>query len=543
MLTTIGKNAYDGSVLRGMFTAATLWLEKNCHQIDALNVFPVPDGDTGTNMLLTMRSTLDEVRGDEVPAGVVAEAMAHGALMGARGNSGVILSQFLRGLAQGLDGKERFNPADFSAALEQAATMSYRGLSHPVEGTILTVIRDTVDAARQAVATVTDLASLFQVLTAAAAQSVARTPTLLPVLRQARVVDAGGQCFLVILEGALRFLRGQELEGGPDLISPTLPLVLTGYEEEEEEEEEESYGYCTEFLVRGEHLDPDLVRRRLDKKGVSVMVVGDEEAIKVHLHTFDPGGALRYALKLGTLHDIQISNMDDQHLEFLEIRRASVATVPIATVAVTWGEGMAQVFQSLGATGIVPGGSTMNPSTRELLAVVEAVPSQVVILLPNNGNVVPAAQQVASLTGKRVVVVPTRTLPEGLAAILACNTESPLEQTVTAMKAAARDVTTLELTRAVRSTTILGLKVRKGQCIAILDGEMVAAGGSFSEVISRLCQSLGLGEREVVTLYTGDSADPAETEAIAGLLRSSCTGQVEVVSGGQPYYNYIISLE
>ena len=539
MLTTIGKNAYDGSVLRGMFTAATLWLEKSCHQIDALNVFPVPDGDTGTNMLLTMRSTLDEVRGDEVPAGVVAGAMAHGALMGARGNSGVILSQFLRGLAQGLEGKERFNPADFSAALEQAATMSYRGLSRPVEGTILTVIRDTADAARQAVATAGDLASLFKVLTAAAAQSVARTPTLLPVLRQAGVVDAGGQGFLVILEGALRFLRGQEMEGEPDIISPSLPLVLIEYEMEEEE----AYGYCTEFLVRGEYLDPDSVRRRLDKKGVSVMVVGDEGAIKVHLHTFDPGGALRYALKLGTLHDIQINNMDDQHREFLEIRRAAVPTVPVATVAVTWGEGMAQVFQSLGATGIVPGGSTMNPSTREMLRAVEAVPSQVVILLPNNGNVVPAAQQVDSLTGKRVVVIPTRTLPQGVTALLAFNAESPLEETVAAMEAATRDVTTLELTHAVRSTTMQGLKVRKGQGIAIVDGEMMAAGDSLTRVISSISSRLGLGEREVVTLYTGDGADPAETEAIAGLLRSSCAGQVEVVYGGQPHYNYIVSLE
>lgn len=533
---------YDGSVLRGMFTAATLWLEKSCRQIDALNVFPVPDGDTGTNMLLTMRSTLEEARQvADSSAEAVMGAMAKGALMGARGNSGVILSQFLRGLAQGLGGRERFTPTDLASALEQATELAYRGLSRPVEGTILTVIKDTAAAAHQAAAADPDLASLLEVMAAAAARSVARTPTLLPVLRQAGVVDAGGQGLAVILGGALRFLRGQGLEDGPELVAPSLPPVLAS--DEVEVEEEEAYGYCTEFLVQGEGLDPDLVRRNIEKKGVSVIVAGDQEAVKVHLHTFDPGKVLHYAVKLGTLHDIHIRNMDDQHREYQEMRRAAAPPLPIATVAVTWGEGMAQVFHGLGVSGIVPGGRTMNPSTRELLRAVEAVPSEQVILLPNNGNVVPAAQQVVSLTAKQVAVVPTHTQPQGVAALLAFNPEAPVGENAAAMEAAARGVATLELTRAVRPTGLEGLRVKKGQAIALLDGELVAAGRSFAEVVSGLRTRLGLEKREVITVYTGAAADPAETEYIAGLLRSWCPGQVEVVAGGQPHYNYIVSLE
>jgi DAK2 domain fusion protein YloV len=377
-------------------------------------------------------------------------------------------------------------------------------------------------------------------MASAASRSVARTPTLLPVLRQAGVVDAGGQGLAVILEGALRFLRGQGLEGEPELVAPSLPVVLTS---DEVEVEEEAYGYCTEFLLQGEGLDPDLLRKKLEKKGVSVIVAGDQEAVKVHLHTYDPGKVLRYAVKLGTLHDIHIRNMDDQHREYLEMRRAAAPLLPIATVAVTWGEGMALVFQGLGVSGIVPGGRTMNPSTRELLRAVEAVPSEQVILLPNNGNVIPAAQQVASLTAKRVVVVPTHTQPQGVAALLAINPESPLEENAAAMETAAQGVATLELTRAVRPTALEGLRVRKGQAIAILDGVLVAAGPSFPEVVSGLRPRLGLGEREVITVYTGSAADPAETETIVGLLRSWCPGQVEVVAGGQPHYNYIVSLE
>ena len=541
MAAVTQATTYDGSTLRGMFTAATLWLEKSCLQIDALNVFPVPDGDTGTNMLLTMRATMEEAQGAaDSSAEAVAGAIARGALMGARGNSGVILCQFLKGLAQGLKGRERFTAADLAAAMEPATDLAYRGLSRPVEGTILTVIRDTADAARQAAAATPDLASLLEVMASAASRSVARTPTLLPVLRQAGVVDAGGQGLAVILEGALRFLRGQGLEGEPELVAPSLPVVLTS---DEVEVEEEAYGYCTEFLLQGEGLDPDLLRKNLEKKGVSVIVAGDQEAVKVHLHTYDPGKVLRYAVKLGTLHDIHIRNMDDQHREYLEMRRAAAPPLPIATVAVTWGEGMALVFQGLGVSGIVPGGRTMNPSTRELLRAVEAVPSEQVILLPNNGNVVPAAQQVASLTAKQVVVVPTHTQPQGVAALLAINPESPLEENAAAMETAAQGVATLELTRAVRPTALEGLRVRKGQAIAILDGVLVAAGPSFPEVVSGLRPRLGLGEREVITVYTGSAADPAETEAIAGLLRSWCPGQVEVVAGGQPHYNYIVSLE
>ena len=340
-----------GQDLRDMFAAATSWLEKSAPDIDALNVFPVPDGDCGTNMLLTMRSCIEEAyRAPDRSASAVAQAMAKGALMGARGNSGVILSQIWRGLAMGLANKESFNYSDLANALLQASTMAYKGLSKPVEGTILTVVREAASAAQaQASGGNGDLISIMEATVSAANVSVANTPTLLPVLREAGVVDAGGQGLYTILEGALRYLRGEVEQmqfRKPQIIASAIPLTVRL--PQMVAADEEIYGYCTEFMLKGEGLDPDKLKTKLKKKGQSLIVVGDESTVRVHIHTLDPGSVLHYAASLATMHQVSIRNMDEQRLDFLEMQKERMPAGDIAVVAVVAGDGLSDVFRSLG---------------------------------------------------------------------------------------------------------------------------------------------------------------------------------------------------
>ncbi|HIE17762.1 MAG TPA: DAK2 domain-containing protein, partial [Dehalococcoidia bacterium] len=367
-----------GQEFRDMFAAGSSWLEKSVPDINAINVFPVPDGDTGTNMFLTMRAVIEEAdRATSLRVSTIAKAMAQGALMGARGNSGVILSQFFRGLAKSLDDKETITGSDWAAALSEASRAAYKGLSQPVEGTMLTVIRDAAKAAEEATKTnAGDLTAITQAAVEAAKESVARTPFLLPVLLEAGVVDAGGQGIYVLLEGALRYLQGKAEEmkyRRPQMVTADLPVatkvaaVTT--------EPEEPYGYCTNFLLEGHKLNPDKIRKKLESKGKSVVVVGDETTVRVHIHTFDPGGIIRYATSLGTLHQLQIQNMDDQYVGFIEMQAERLPKLEIGIVAVASGNGMREVFRSLGAVAIVQGGQTMNPSVQELLQAIESVPS------------------------------------------------------------------------------------------------------------------------------------------------------------------------
>lgn len=537
-----------GQDLREMFSAGTAWLEKSAPDIDAINVFPVPDGDTGTNMVLTMRSAMEEAyRAPDRSASSVIRAMAYGSLMGARGNSGVILSQILRGLAKGLEGKESFTGKDLAEALTAASTTAYKGLSRPVEGTILTVIRDVAAAAEAAAKeNPEDLELIIEAVVKAAKESVARTPSLLPVLREAGVVDAGGQGLYTLLEGVLRYLKGETEEmpfRKPQLVAPVLPLTpkIIGVATELEE----PYGYCTEFLVEGKKLKPDRIRRRLEGKGHSLIVVGDESSVRVHIHTFDPGAVLRYATSLGVLHQVRVQNMDDQHREFVEMQKERLPALDVAIVAVALGEGMKEVFRSLGATAVVSGGQTMNPSVRELLGAVESVPSDKVILLPNNKNVVLTASQVQPLTTKQVVVVPTKTMPQGVAALLAFKYEGDLEKNAQTMAEAATAVRTVEITKAARTTQIKGLSIKKGQMIAIVDDEdLVAAGDDASLVILQALDKVGMDAIEVVTIYYGTDTESDEPEKIAQEIGSKYPGkQIELVKGDHPNYKFIISLE
>ena len=540
----------NGRDFREMFTAATNWLEKSASDIDALNVFPVPDGDTGTNMLLTMHSTMEEA--DRIPnnnVSAICQAMAKGALMGARGNSGVILSQIWCGLAQGLAEKETFNGSDLANALSLASVMAYKGLSNPVEGTILTVIKDASAAAQELAAKGNDdVIPVLEAAVSAANESVANTPSLLPILREAGVVDAGGQGLYTILEGALRYLRGEaELMQfrKPQMIAssiPLTPLVVTA--PERVAIDEVPFGYCTEFMLKGQGLDPDKLRKKLNKKGESLIVVGNDTTVRVHIHTLDPGNVLRYIISLGTMHGVSIRNMDEQHQDFLEMQKARAPATGIAIVAVVPGDRLSEVFSSLGVTAIVPGGQTMNPSTKDLLQAAEQSASDKVIILPNNKNIVLTAGQVQSLTTKTIHVVPSKTIPQGVAALLAFDYEADFETNVKIMTEVLSTVKSIEVTRAVRSTKLNGLVIKKKQAIGFLDGALVAVGDKTAEVITDVLTRADLDKADVVTIYYGADTKEAEAKEMNDTISAQYPNlQIEVVNGGQPHYEYIISVE
>jgi uncharacterized protein len=540
-------NTIAGQQLRDMFSAATTWLEKSSGDIDALNVFPVPDGDTGTNMMLTMRSTMEEAyRAPDHSASGVAHAMAKGALMGARGNSGVILSQVWRGMAQGLDGKEAFNAAELADALQKSAEVAYNGVSNPVEGTMLTVMKDAAKEAKaQAGNGEKDIIIMLEAVVSAAGDSVARTPRLLKVLKDAGVVDAGGQGIYTILEGALRFLKG-ETEAmrlrKPQMIVSDMPLTVPlpqaiGVDEI-------PFGYCTEFMIKGEKMEPDVIRKKLEKKGESLIVVGDESAVRIHIHTLDPGVIVQLATKLGTLHQVSIRNMDEQHQDFLEMQKERMPTTDTAVIAVACGDGLKEVFSSLGAVAVVPGGQTMNPSTKDILQAVQSAPSENVIILPNNKNIIATASQVQSLTEKKIKVVPTRTIPQGVVALLAFDYEADFKANAEIMEKALTSVKTIEVTRSIRATKINGLQIRRKQPIGLLDDELIAAGDTDLDVIETILSKLDMKKAEVVTIYYGEEIEAEEAETINKSIKKMYPDvQIEVIKGDQPHYSYIISIE
>ncbi|HEY41684.1 MAG TPA: DAK2 domain-containing protein [Dehalococcoidia bacterium] len=536
-----------GQDFREMFACATAWLEKSAQDIDALNVFPVPDGDTGTNMLLTMHSSMEEAyRAPDNSTSAIAQAIAKGALMGARGNSGVILSQILRGLAQDMTDKETLTGADLADALEEASRMAYKGLSNPVEGTILTVIKDASAAARKLVNEGnTDLTAVMDVAVKSANESVANTPTLLPILKESGVVDAGGQGLYTLLEGALHYLRGEAEQiqfRKPQMVASSIPL--TARPPEMIAADEIPFGYCTEFMLKGQKLKADKIRTKLEKKGESLIVVGDDSTVRIHIHTLDPGDVIHYAASLGTMHQVSIRNMDEQHRDFLEMQRDKAPAVDMAIVAVVSGDGLAEVFTSLGVTAIVPGGQTMNPSTKDILRAIESSVSDKVIVLPNNKNIVLTAEQVKSLTNKSVEIVTTETIPQGVAALLAFDFEADLKTNARLMRQAIPAIKTVEITRAVRSTKINGMKIRRKQAIGLLNGELVAVGDSPTSALYDTLEKLDLDIQEIVTIYFGDETEQAEAEQASATIREKYPQlQVEVVKGGQPHYHYIVSVE
>jgi DAK2 domain fusion protein YloV len=534
----------DGQGFKRLIYAGLTCLRQHQEAINALNVFPVPDGDTGTNMVLTMQSAWDEVAESSEPSvGQVAHQVAHGALMGARGNSGVILSQIWRGLARALDGKEVFTAADLAAAVDEGARTAYKGVIRPVEGTILTVARMVAEEAAHAAAETENLTTVLERLVRRAEEAVARTPEMLQVLAEAGVVDAGGQGLYVILEGMLRHLQGQSIsEDRPLPRAAKLPTAAPAPVEGE-------YGYDVQFIVAGQDLDVDTIQRDIGAMGESALVVGDPSTVKVHVHVADPGIPLSYAVKLGSVQDVVVEDMQAQYQEYVSRQQQPVA-VPvvdasqIGVIAVASGEGLARVFVSLGAVAVVRGGQTMNPSTEEILQAVESVPNDRVIILPNNKNIVLAAEQARDLSEKTAAVAPTHTIPQGIAAILALNYQADLEDNVAEMMRAAGEVQTGQVTTATRDAVLNGVAVQEGQIIGIHDGRLSLAGETVAQVVEALLRQMQVENLEIITLYYGADVSEEEAEALAaGVQEEYPEQEFEVVEGGQPHYFDIISAE
>ena len=548
-------SVFDGQDLKKAMLGGAAWLAEHRDAINALNVFPVPDGDTGSNMSATMKAAIRAIEAsEETSAGVIAAKLSHGALLGARGNSGVILSQILRGLAQGLDKKQTFTAGDLATAMQAAQQVAYRAVLKPVEGTILTVVRETAGAAQASAERGDDIVTLVQEMVIAARQSVARTPDLLPTLKQAGVVDAGGQGFCTILEGIWRYARGEAFQ---DLFARTGASTVPANVAEPAGKKgrvqiEEEFGYEVVFLLRGEQLDVEGIRQRIiDMGGVSTVVAGDEKMLKVHTHTEWPGKILDYGVSLGSLLDINIENLQEQSLAYAAESAAEHAqdearplTRQIATVAVVSGSGFEKVFEGLGVSSIVPGGQTMNPSTEELLAAINAVPSPRVIVLPNNSNVLLSARQALGLCEKEACVVPTETMPQGIAALIRFNYEADFATNCQAMTEAAKSVHTAEITTAVRSAQPGGVRVREGDYIGLVDGNLAIAGSDMQRVIRETLQHMDIQTFEIVTLYYGQGVSAQEAEKTARRIKELYSQlEIEVIDGGQPHYAYILSAE
>jgi uncharacterized protein len=566
----MARRACDGDGLLDAFRAAVANLEAHVEEVNGLNVYPVPDGDTGSNMYATVKAALDEaeaVAGQ--PADRIAAAISFGSLMGARGNSGVITSQIFRGMADGLGGKRRFNGLDLAHALSEGARTAYGAVAKPVEGTILTVIRESAAAAVEAAEHDNDIESVLGATLAGAERSVAKTPTLLAILREAGVVDAGGQGLYRLFQGALLHLIGQApvTTGARRAAAGPKPSTLVAHADE-------GFGYETMFLLQAaghQPLDLDAIRDHLETIGESVLVAGDARALKVHVHNERPDQVIAFGLGLGSLSRISVENLDNQARDVRETRAAAFtasagpeapvvrdagpatpvetstngADAPaLAVVAVTAGDGLAAIFRDFGVAAVVQGGQSANPSTGELLDAVRAVQAREVLLLPNNPNVVLAARQVAQMTDRPVSVVPTRNAAEGFAALLALDPAMDAATNVGPMTEAGRAIQSLVVTEAVRDAKIGGRKVKRGQTIALdPDDGLIAVDGDREKAVLAAMNALKPGY-ELVTLFYGDGADLAEAEAMSRKIGGVLPGaEIEVRHGGQPFYRYLISAE
>jgi DAK2 domain fusion protein YloV len=580
----MARRACDGNGLLDAFRAAVANLESHVDEINSLNVFPVPDGDTGSNMLATVRAALEE--GESVagqPADRVAAAISFGALMGARGNSGVITSQILRGLSDGLAGKRRFNGLDLAYALSLGTKTAYGAVARPVEGTILTVIRESAAAAVTAAEQDNDIEHVLTVTLEAAEKSVARTPTLLAILREAGVVDSGGQGLYRLFQGAL-----QHLAGGVDAPPRPRPAAERGPRPSTlVAHADEGFGYETMFLLQAEparEIDVDALRVHLESIGESVLVAGDSRAVKVHVHNDRPDLVIGHGLTLGAMSRISVENLDNQARDVREAKaetftgvaatpadgaepanamadgppapstngsgpplttdEPATPTLPLAVIAVAAGDGLAAIFADFGVAEVVRGGQSANPSTGELLEAVKRTAADEILLLPNNPNVVLAARQVASMTSKPVSVVPTRNAAEGFAALLSLDPTLGAEANTAPMTEAARAVQTLSITEAVRDAHIGSKKVKRGQTIALdPDDGLVAVHNDRDACVLAAVGRLEPGF-ELVTVFYGDGADLPEAEGISRKIHDAVPGiDVEVRHGGQPFYRYLIAAE
>lgn len=561
--TSAGHATWNGKQLLEALSFASRLLSHHRDRVNALNVFPIPDGDTGTNMALTMNASLDvAIKADATDTvGHFADRFAYGALMGARGNSGVILSQIWRGFANGLDGCQEMTGADLGAALDAAREKAYKAVMRPVEGTMLTVIRV---AAEDAQLRATPGSSVTDVLAAAlegARRALAETPQMLDILRQAGVVDAGGQGVVYLLDGLYRYALGNTTIDEDSSIEQ-VGAEMNFLDDVAELHGEDPFGYCTNFMVFGEGIDFETARDTFGNMGQSVVAVGDETVVKVHIHTENPGEVLAYALSLGYLDQIKIDNMTLQteelkgqrahHEQDAGASRPTWAGSDIPTevhgdtgiIAVAAGKGLADALIAMGANLIVMGGQTMNPSTEDLYQAVEALPTPNVIILPNNKNIILAAQQVLDLTSKQVRVVPSRSMPDGLTALGAFGFDADLDTNTAAMTDAMENVNCIEITIAVRDVELNGVDVKEGQMIGLVDGDLVSSGADLETIIDASLRTLADAEPELLTVFVGEDATEDHTATLEQVVSERYPdAEVEIVAGNQPHYLFVIAVE
>ncbi len=544
----------DGMLLKEMFASGAALLVNNRDNVDALNVFPVPDGDTGTNMSQTITSAIKEI--NQKPYTSVADvagAAARGALKGARGNSGVILSQILRGFSKALVGHEDIDGPLLATALRSGANTAYKAVMKPKEGTILTVIRVIAEEAEEALDKQHDVVELFKLVLAVGDAILKRTPEMLPVLKQAGVVDSGGMGLMVILRGMYSALTGEPVDAITEEKPEGVPMPGE-FVDDHDAIGEIKFGYCTEFIVS--HPRPDMresdvvrLRKRLERMGDCVLVISDMNVVKVHVHTNEPGKALQYALELGELDSIKIDNMMEERRE-REAKQAAEAAAKAAEqkeygiVAVALGEGLTEIFRNLNVDQIVDGGQTMNPSIEDLAKACDATNARNVIILPNNTNIILAAQQASRLTDRHVIVLPTKSVPMGISAALAFDPTVSAEENEAAMTEAAEAVHTASITYAVRDTNYDGQEIHEGDIMGMIDNKLSVLGSDVAQVCRDVTGKMVSDESALITVYYGADTDEADAQALKDALAEQYTDcDVELQAGGQPLYYYLIAVE
>lgn len=540
----------NGQHLRCLIEASLTWLKTNQQTVNALNVFPVPDGDTGTNMVLTLQSAYNDIiDSDETNIGKMAHMMAQGALMGARGNSGVILSQIMRGFARAMDNFETADLSIIVAALAEARDTAYKGVVRPVEGTILTVAKDVAEAGKQALPEARTIMELLELVVRAADESVQRTPELLPILKQAGVVDSGGKGLYFILEGMYRYLSGQTLETPVSTVQPLEAMKIDNAMETIEPGQD--YEVVIDF--RPAHpLDLEQFYNDLSEMGTSIQLGEGDGIYRMHIHvpTENRYLPIDYTMNLGTVTKIAIENLlaqmehGEEQAEKPELELFEAEPDQIAVVAVSPGYGISRIFASLGASAIVEGGQTMNPSTEEIYRAIESLQSNNVIILPNNKNIVMAAQSAASMSSKRVAVIPTRSSPQGLSAMLRLDHDGDFDEIVSEMKEAMTEVETGEITIATRTVEMNGVQVNQGEVIALLNGELIESDENLEKATLALLRKANTDERERITLFYGADITRPKVNEIVDLIRQEYpTHEIELHQGGQPHYQLILSIE
>ncbi|MBL8099077.1 MAG: DAK2 domain-containing protein [Anaerolineales bacterium] len=541
------KKKIDGLALKRLIDAGLTWLRTNKENVNALNVFPVPDGDTGTNMTLTLQAAWNEIKDlGTRNIGEMAAAVSKGALMGARGNSGVITSQILRGISRGLHDKQILDVDSMISAFGEARDTAYKGVVKPVEGTILTVIKEIAVATEAVRGSAKDAIEVLEVAVKAADEAVKKTPDLLPVLKQAGVVDSGGKGLFFILEGMLRHVYGESLDAPTIQIQPMSAMNLEGALEEVEEGQD--YEVVVDFVPNGE-LDLQSFYGKLEEMGTSIQVGEGEGMYRMHIHVplenrYVP---IDYIMGIGTITKVAMENllaqMDDIQ-KSAQIKFNPVEPGNIAVVVVSPGQGLSKIFASLGVANVVSGGQSMNPSTQDILASFENLPTDKVIILPNNKNIILAANQAKEVTVKNVHVIPTRTVPQGLAAMLALQPDGELDSVAEKMTKAFSSVKTGEITIATRTVEIDGVSVKDGQVIALLDGKLTLAAESVEQGVMDLLEKANASEAEIVSMFYGEEMTHAEANRIADVIREKYPSlEVELQEGGQPHYQFIISIE